>query len=376
MDMARLTSSRGARGRPDQPLRRQWLAAALLGLAACSGSSITGPPGPPPPPPPPPPPAPADTALTPISDLGIGTYRGFEGGLYAGGVNFAPIEHDSEGLVRSAQIQPLDAQGRPSATGKIVVLSVGFSNTTQEWCNGDANGLNCTSETLMGRAAADTSLRRGVVVFVDGAQGGQAVDAWDEASDATYTVVKDRRLPARGVTEAQVQVIWLKAAHRQPTSKLPAANADAYNTMVSLGKQLRVLPVRYPNLKMVFMSSRIFAGYATTSLHPEPYAYENGFAIKWVIDAQIQQMRTGAIEAHAGDLSYTTGRSAWLAWGPYLWARSDRARSDGLRWVRDDFVSDGTHPSTSGQSKVGARLLAFFKNSAYTRCWLLRAGCP
>jgi hypothetical protein len=314
--------------------------------------------------------------MIPINDLGLGTYRGFEGGLYAGGTNFAPIDHDSVGLARASQVQTLDAQGRPSATGKIVVLSIGLSNTTQEWCNGDQNGLNCTSETLMGRAAADPAVRRGTVVFVDGAQGGQAADAWDDASDATYTVVRDRRLPGRGVTEAQVQVIWLKTAHRQPTVRLPATNSDAYVTLTSIGKILRALRVRYPNLKMVFVSSRVFGGFATTSLHPEPYAYENGFAVKWVINAQIQQMRTGTVDPRAGDLSYTTGRAPWVAWGPYLWARGDQARSDGLRWAPADFVSDGTHPSTAGQSKVGARLLTFFKTSSYTKCWLLQAGCP
>ena len=377
MPSSRASGQESLRFGPAQAKRLQWLALTLLALAACSGSSLTEPPGGgPPPPPPPPPPSPLDTVATPIMDLGIGTYRGFEGGLYAGGVNLAPIDHDSQGLARSARIQPLDSQGRPSANGKIVVMSVGMSNTTREWCNGDAVGLGCAAETFMGQAAGDTAIRSGVVVFVDGAQGGQPADAWDETSDATYTVVRDRRLPARGVTEAQVQVVWLKTALRQPTVRLPSANADAYATVISIGKGLRVLKVRYPNLQMVFVSSRIFAGFATTTLHPEPYAYENGFTIKWLVNAQIQQMRTGTIDPRAGDLSYTAGRAPWIAWGPYLWARSDRASSDGLRWASGDYISDGTHPSASGRRKVADRLLAFFKGSPYTRCWLLRAGCP
>jgi lysophospholipase L1-like esterase len=39
--------------------------------------------------------------------------------------------------------------------------------------------------------------------------------------------------------------------------------------------------------------------------------------------------------------------------------------------VRDDFDDDGTHPSQSGEQKVGAMLLEFLKTSAETRCRFL-----
>ena len=132
-------------------------------------------------------------------------------------------------------------------------------------------------------------------------------------------------------------------------------------------------------VKIIFFSGRIYAGYATTTLNPEPFAYESGFAVKWLIQAQIDQMANGGTvtDTRAGDLNYNTG-AAWLAWGPYLWADGTAPRQgDGLVWQRSDFVQDGTHPSQTGQQKVGAMLLAFFKTSPFTKCWFLKTGnCP
>ena len=112
------------------------------------------------------------------------------------------------------------------------------------------------------------------------------------------------------------------------------------------------------------------------SLNPEPYAYESGFAVKWAIEAQINQMATGASAAgEYGDMSYERG-AAWLAWGAYLWADGSLTRPDGLAWLPGDFQSDGTHPGPSGEQKVGRLLLQFFITSPVTRCWFLAgASC-
>jgi hypothetical protein len=51
-------------------------------------------------------------------------------------------------------------------------------------------------------------------------------------------------------------------------------------------------------------------------------------------------------------------------------------RSDGLTWACDDLQSDGTHPSTSGESKVGSMLVQFFLGSPFTEGWFRAAGDP
>src|SRR5215467_4674815 len=73
------------------------------------------------------------TGLVPLTDLGKGVYQGFEGGLYPGGGNEPPAAHLKAGLKIAKTIVPLDADGKPSPDGKVVLLSCGMSNTTMEF---------------------------------------------------------------------------------------------------------------------------------------------------------------------------------------------------------------------------------------------------
>ncbi|MEX1252705.1 MAG: hypothetical protein WEE64_00020 [Dehalococcoidia bacterium] len=309
------------------------------------------------------------TGLVPLTDMGAQTYLSFGGGLYENGSNDAPADHAATGMARAASVQPLDTNGDPNAGGKIVLLSVGMSNTTQEFCSGNS-ALPCAAWTFMGQAALDARVNHSTLTIVNGAAGGQTAQTWDMPTDPNYARVLDTRLTPQGLSEAQVQVVWVKVADAGPTSSLPATSADAYNLETYTGNIMRALKVRYPNVKLVFVSSRIYAGYATTTLNPEPYAYESGFAMKWLVQAQIDQMRNGGtpVDPRAGDLNYNTV-APWVAWGPYLWADGVLPRSDGLTWLQGDLVSDGTHPSQSGQEKVGTMLLDFFLGSPFTSPW-------
>ena len=307
-----------------------------------------------------------------LTDLGSGNYLGFTGGLYPGGSNTAPAAHVAEGVARARRIKPLDGNGNPAASGKYVLLSIGMSNTTQEFCSGNSN-LPCDTWSFMGKAAADPAVNKTTLAIVNGAMGGQTAATWDAPADANYDVVRTNKLEARGLSEKQVQIVWVKVAQASPRDSLPRANSDAHQLVREQGAILRALKLRYPNVQQVFMSSRIYGGYATTQLNPEPYAYQGGFAVKWTIEAQITEMTSGAIDARAGTLNYAIS-APWVAWGPYLWADGMQARADGLKWELNDFVtSDRTHPSEQGRGKVADLLLDFFKTSQFTRCWF-RAG--
>ena len=297
-------------------------------------------------------------ALVPLSDLAGGQYLGFTGGLYENGLNVPPPDHFAAGLAAAAKVQPLNAQGNPSSTGRIVMLSIGMSNTTQEFC-APQNPAPCTSWSFVGQALADPDVDRTHLIFVNGARGGQTAGTWDQATDSNYNLVRDQNLTPAGLTEAQVQVAWVKVANSGPTVSLPASNSDARRLEQQIADIVRALKTRYPNLRLVYLSSRIYAGYATTTLNPEPYAYESAFGVKWAIQKQIDDRRSGV------------NTEPWIGWGPYLWADGMNPRSDGLTWLRADLASDGTHPSQSGQRKVGTQLLQFFKNDPTAKPWFL-----
>jgi hypothetical protein len=293
------------------------------------------------------------TGLVPLPDLGAGTYQGAPGGLYPGGRNTPPKAHLEAGLALAKKFVPLDAEGRPAESGKIVLLSIGMSNTTQEF------------QAFQRLAAREAGLNA-KLALVDGAQGGQAAGITANPKANFWNVV-DERLRDAGVTARQVEVVWLKQAnvqHAQPSAPFPT---EAKQLQQDITATLNNLSERFPNLKIAYLSSRIYGGYAVTPLNPEPYAYESGFAVKWSIEAQI----TGAPELNY-DPAHGVVRSPWIAWGPYLWADGTKGRKqDDLVWRRDDLGPDGIHPSDSGRRKVSQQLLQFLRTDPTAKGWFL-----
>ncbi len=306
-------------------------------------------------------------ALTAMANL---TYLGFEGGLYPDGSNVLPAAHLQAGLTASAAIERLDVAGQPDPDGSYVLLSIGMSNTTEEFCS-ESSTYPCDGGSFVGQALADPDVADEGLVFVNGASPGAVSGAWSSPTAPSYNRVLTEDLQPAGLSELQVQAVWLKVANPVPSVSLPDADADAIWLQRSQGDVLRALRIRYPNLQMVFLSSRIYAGYATVDLNPEPYAYESGFSAKWTIEAQIQQEATGVVNPNSGDLEIGVA-APWVGWGPYIWADGPNPNPDGLAWLLGDFDSDGTHPSPSGAQKVGAALLDFFKTSPVTVGWFLR----
>jgi hypothetical protein len=299
-------------------------------------------------------PARESTGLIPLPELGKGTYKGEQGGLYPGGANTPPAGHLKAGIELARRIVPLDGEGRESKDGRIVLISVGMSNTTMKF-------------QAFQKIAAEEHGLNPHLALVDGAQGGQV--AWvTSKSNAPFWEVVEERLKAAGVTGQQVQAAWVLQANPGPNRPFPAEVKELQRGLVDT---LHVMRARFPNLKIAYLSSRTYGGYATSPLNPEPHAYESGFAVKWLIADQI---------AGKPELNYDAAKgpvvAPWCEWGPYLWADGTKANQDGLSYIRADYTEDGTHPTPSGRLKVATRLLQFLKTDVTARSWFTAENGP
>jgi hypothetical protein len=287
---------------------------------------------------------------TPLNDLGNRVYirmdgqnTGFTGGLYPGGSNLRPPAHEAAGVSLARQIAPLEANGRPDPKGKIVMLGIGMSNAAQEF------------RAFMNRASADSEVNS-ALVLVNGAQAGQTAQYWTDPNADTWSVA-DQRLSVAGVTPQQVQVAWVKNTLTGP-GQFPEQTQTLQADFEMIARNLKI---HYPNIKIAYYSSRTNSYTYWNGLSPEPNAFESGFAVKWMIEKQING---------APELNYSPARgpvvAPFLSWGPYLWTDGPNPRSDGLVWLQSDMVGDCTHPSTNGEAKAATMLMNFFKHDTTT----------
>lgn len=218
---------------------------------------------------------------------------------------------------------------------------------------------NATQEFSRFKQLADASpLKSPKVVIVDCAQGGQAMAEWAPADGIPWQVAK-RRLAAAKVSLRQVQTAWIKLANKVPTGSLQEHGRKLERDTLAV---LHNAKAQFPNLRIAYLGSRTYGGYATGALNPEPYAYESAFAARWLVQRQTQ-----------GDPELALTGSPLLLWGPYLWAEGTKGRKlDSLVWERTDFGADGVHPSDAGRQKVADLLLKFLSTDPLARTWFAR----
>jgi len=280
-------------------------------------------------------------------------YQDQDGGLYGGGKNTPSDEHRKAAEAALAKIEPLDAAGKPAIDGRVVFVSISMSNATQEFS--------------MFKQIADRDRRKSPsLTIVDCAQGGQAMAEWVAAGAQPWTVA-ERRITNAGVTLDQVQVAWIKLANKGPRGDLNEHGKKLEQDTLAVIQNAKA---RFPNLKIAYLSSRIYGGYTTGALNPEPYAYESAFPARWLIQRQVKGDAALNYDASRGDV-----KAPLLLWGPYLWADGVTPRAaDKLVYTREDLGDDGTHPSKVGQEKVAKLMLEFFANDELAKPWFAKTA--
>jgi hypothetical protein len=296
--------------------------------------------------------------LKPLTEMSADDkYKGEDGGLYGGGKNEPPEAHRAVAMAETQRITPLDEAGKPVKDGKIVLLSVGMSNTAGEFM---------TFKELADRDP-DKSPQ---VIVVNGAVGGAGAQSWARGPDGPWATLAQRLQEAK-VSPQQVQVVWIKHADPMPE---PDATPLEYAKKLKgwLESIVGTLKAKCPNVRVVYLSSRIYGGYNAVGLrrvNPEPFAYESAFSVRWLIQDQIKGEAKLNFDPKKGKVVAPV-----LLWGPYLWADGITPRkSDGLVWERKDFEKDGVHPTRKdGARKVAEQLLKFFKTDAGASTWFVK----
>jgi hypothetical protein len=239
-----------------------------------------------------------------------------------------------------------------------------------------ASGAEPAFARFIQQAAADKATNPSLVL-VNGAQGGISAFHVGQPSNTTkgtkFWTTVDERLKKAGVTRQQVQAAWIEDMDplTGPDEIKKGFPPYARTLEAEFAKIAQVVSERFPNVKLLYLTSHYYSGFSKGAAIQEPYAYETGFAVKWVIERQI-----------GGDkeLNYNPNRGAvkapWLSWGPYTWANGSSKRADGLFYEEKDYVPDGIHLSDEGKEKVAQRLLQFFKTDSTCKGWFVRPGAP
>ncbi|GAH36178.1 unnamed protein product, partial [marine sediment metagenome] len=198
------------------------------------------------------------------------SYQGEEGGLYGGGENTPPESHWLVAELESELILPRDLNGTPSPDGKIGLVAIGMSNTRAEF------------DRFMRLAATEKSE---AVVLVNGAFPSKVASTWadpDQNGDP-WTALAEA-ISRASLTSEQVQVVWLKNTNALPRpgrDDFPIYAEKLRDDLAAIVKQVKE---SYPNVRLIYLSSRIYGGYSLIPLSPEPFAYEDGYAVRWLIE--------------------------------------------------------------------------------------------
>ncbi|MEZ5013679.1 MAG: T9SS type A sorting domain-containing protein [Chitinophagales bacterium] len=300
------------------------------------------------------------TGNIPINDLGAGYYLGYQGGLYPDGSNDMPNGHAKSGIFFANNIKPLDKNGNVDLdSGKVVFMAFGAS-TMGNTFNYFKTMVNNTPD-----------IYNPCLALVNGCIGGKGLETMIPPGHHWYwEYLADTLMQANDISAEQVQIGWIKSASKDDTINIFPLQADSiYSKYI---RAINELKKNFPNLKILYINSHAYGGYAgdmsdNADIAGEPAAYFGGFSVKWVIEDQLNG---------SSDLKYLGkyAKSPWLSWGPYYWADGINPReTDGLTWECDEFDPEGGgfHLSDSGKMKEAQMMIDLLVNSNAASKWFL-----
>lgn len=272
--------------------------------------------------------------MTPIID-GVG--------LYPGG-NEIPAAQLQIGLATAAKMQRLNAQGQPDPKNGKMVFVAGFGSMSN--FRKEVGGFVKAYRATPGRGRDMTIFNAGLFNW----DLSMLYAKWPEYEAWLLGRLASSRV---NISRQQVQAIVMKNSKRgqdKPEQQTIEETAALYQFVFEKAKGL------FPNLQQYYVTSANYSGYATKLLpRREPFAGWEGLGVKRFVENNL-------------------GSTPYVGWTWYAWADGAIPRSDGLRWLREHFASDGVHPSDLGVAVWGSHLLKFFETNPATAGWFKGVG--
>ncbi|MFI5172033.1 MAG: hypothetical protein ACHQFW_06555 [Chitinophagales bacterium] len=289
--------------------------------------------------------APNFTGSIPIADLGENEFNGFKGGKYPGGSNGIPGQHFQKGNELGKSVSPLNINGEiDTINGKTGFMILGYSTAAM---TGRFFKQICETHPLNKK-----------MEIIIGAQGGKDINSMVDIN-SNYYITIDTILADQKLSAAQVQIIWLSTGdiltHTLSFPEQCHAQIEKYQKVLLNLQQL------YPNLKLIYLSDRPYAGYiGNVGEGPqelkEPTGYYSSWTIKWLIEKQIHLEK---------GFSYT--EIPFIDWGPLLWTDGSNGNKQGYTWDCTDAGKGGIHASSKGRMKEAAMCWWFYKRNNYLK---------
>lgn len=296
-----------------------------------------------------------DTICIPLNEMGTHRYYGFIGGFYPLGSNVPTGQYAKDLDSINRTVTGLDTAGiqRPRG-GQIVIAAVGACLSGapvmgMRYREGDSNTVTNTN-------------------YVNFEFGGTSYDQISNPNSGFWQHVVTK-IVEQNTTYKQVQMAWIVSEDSTTVTDFPDRALIAKENLKSA---IRMLKVKFPNLKILYFLGRPYT-WDSTYIHTggegkiknlrsrNPAPYHQGWAEKWVLEDQIN-----------GDpgLNYKGPNAVApiLTWGFYEWTNKTRPNLDGFQWKPND-TSDGLHPNNQGKEKMAKYLWNFFYHDPYTAVW-------
>ena len=283
--------------------------------------------------------------VTLVNDLSeLKSYKGNALGLYKNNSNSPSINQKILAQRQLQLIKPLNNNGLPSTSGKIGFLYFGDPFTQGEF-------------TSFEELIKDNNLVNQNLVLVDGADVDIDTTYWLKSQFAWENLKK--KVESKYITEKQIQIIWINLSNLESTGD---TNSDNKKFADDLQKITETALIKYPNTRVIYLSSPRYMGYSTEPAYTEPISYESAFAVRELINRQ----ENGELNFRENITSLQS--DTVLLWGPYIWNNS-KVKDSAYSITRESLMSDGLIFTAPGRQDYILDLFIFWSENEFTQTW-------